>query len=441
MLSGAARDGYFRGMPPNAQTVTVRIDDLSADGAGVGRLPDGRVVFVHRTAPGDEARIRLTQEKRRWARGTLLGLAQTGPSRRDAPCPHYARCGGCTLEHLTYEAQLEAKARRVAQSLRRIGGIDAELPPITPSPAEHRYRNRVSFTLLRLEGERVIAGFHDIEDPNRIVEITDACLLPEPAVAEAWGALRAAWGPSARLLPAGRRLRLTLRGTAGGATTLLIEGGHGRGRAELLVERVPSLAAVWHRPDAGREPQLLAGASRVEDTWAGEPIGLGGALFLQVNRGAAALLEAHVLERAGDVHGLRVVDAYSGVGVYARRLARAGARVTAIEQDAHAVTEGRRAAPEAGFVEGTVESRLEGALPADLVIVNPPRGGLGPEVRAALLARPPARLLYISCDPATLARDAESLAAALRLRGVRCFDLFPQTAHVETVAEFECATS
>jgi 23S rRNA (uracil1939-C5)-methyltransferase len=417
---------------------TVQIEDFSADGAGVAHLADGRVVFVHRTAPGDEARIRLTQEKRRWARGTLVALEQPSPLRRDAPCPHYTRCGGCTLEHISYEAQLEAKRRRVVETVRRIGGIAAEPTAVVASPEEFRYRNRVSFALLRLEGDRVLAGFHDIDDPNRIVDIGGACLLPEPAVAAAWAALRAAWGPSARLLPAGRKLRLTLRGTVNGETTLLVEGGHGDGQPDLLMERVPGLAAIWHRPDPGREPQLLAGNARVVEEWQGERIGLGGALFLQVNRGAAALLEAHVIEQAGPVDGLKVIDAYSGVGLHARRLARLGAQVTAIELDPHAVAEGRAAAPEVNFVAGAVEQHLAQQLPADLLIVNPPRAGLGAEVRAALLRQPPARMLYISCDPATLARDAESVAARLVLRSVRCFDLFPQTAHVETVAEFEC---
>src|SRR5690606_41372241 len=119
-------------------------------GAGVGRLPDGRAVFGHRTAPGGRARVAGVERKRRWARAELRGLLRPGPDRRAAPCPHYDRCGGCTIEHIDYPAQLEIKAAIVAEALRRIGGMDAPVPDVTPSPHEFRYRNRVSFTLLRL---------------------------------------------------------------------------------------------------------------------------------------------------------------------------------------------------------------------------------------------------------------------------------------------------
>jgi 23S rRNA (uracil1939-C5)-methyltransferase len=136
----------------------------------------------------------------------------------------------------------------------------------------------------------------------------------------------------------------------------------------------------------------------------------------------------------GDAAGLRVVDAYCGIGLHARRLARAGASVTGIELDADAVAEARRSAPEgAVFVAAPVEDVLADHLPADLVILNPPRGGIAAEAAEALAAHPAARIVYISCNPATLARDLKRMGAAYSLEGIRSFDLFPQTAHVETV--------
>lgn len=428
----------------------VEITGIAAGGAGVGRLPDGRAVFVHRTAPGELVEVRVIEEKRRWARAELVRLRRTVPERREAPCPHYTRCGGCTLEHLDYDAQRRIKAGIVSDALRRIGGLEVEPPDVVASPAEFRYRNRVSFTLRRLGGGRVIAGFHEIDRPNRIVDITAACLLPEPAVAEAWGRLRAAWGEDAKLLPSGERLRLTLRGTAGGEVALLVDGGFATGRPEELLERA-ALAAIW-RVGRDGEPELLAGEPTLRERWRDEELELGGAVFLQVNRGAAALLEDHVLALAGASSGeeeaerdgrapRRVIDAYCGIGLYARRLARSGAEVMGIELDARAVEVARRLAPAgASFVEGRVEERLAEALPADLVIVNPPRAGLDAEVPRILLDAAPRRLIYVSCDPATLARDLERLAPRYRLRSLRCFDLFPQTAHVETVAELECDT-
>lgn len=422
------------------RTVEVEIHGIAAGGAGVGRLPDGRAIFVHRTAPGERVDVTLIEERRKWARGHLTRVLRAAPERRKAPCPHYGRCGGCTIEHLEYTAQLRSKGTIVVEALRRIGRLEVDEPEVVASPEEFRYRNRISFTLLRLGGGRVVAGFHEIERPGRIVDITEACLLPEPAIAAAWGRLRAEWGEGAHRLPSGDRLRLTLRGSTTGEIALVVEGGYAPGRPDELLARVPELTAIWHRPEgvAGRF-RLLAGKEALEEVWAEESLGLSGAVFLQVNRGAAMLLEAHVLALAGDVEGRRVVDAYCGIGLHARRLARLGAKVVGIELDDLAVEEARRAAPEGTrFIAGRVEDHLVGALPADLVILNPPRAGLDPAVPEILRERPPARVIYVSCDPATLARDLERLGPGFRIESLRCFDLFPQTAHVETVAELRC---
>jgi 23S rRNA (uracil1939-C5)-methyltransferase len=418
----------------------VEVTGIAAGGAGVGRLPDGRAVFVHRTAPGEDVGVRLLDEKRRWARAELVSIQTPSPDRREAPCPHYDRCGGCTLEHLAYPAQLRAKASIVAEALRRIGNVDIGEPEVTASPAEFRYRNRVSFSLVRLGAGRVVAGFHELNHPNRVIDISDACLLPEQPIADVWSKLRAAWGPDARRLPSGRRLRLTLRASAAGEVVLLVDGGYGAGDTPGLLAAVPGLTAVWHRPRAG-STQLLGGAEQVTEDWQDEELALSGTMFLQVNRAAAALLEEHVLEMAGPVSGLRVVDAYCGVGLHARRLARAGAIVRGIELDPEAVEEARRSVPpEVEILSGRTEELLPQALPADLVILNPPRAGLDAEVPAALRGMAQ-RLIYVSCNPATLARDLARMNPDFRLRSVRCFDLFPQTAHVESVAVLDCATT
>lgn len=418
---------------------TVRIDSIAAGGAGVGRGADGRVVFVHRTAPGELVRLRRVEQKRRWARGELLQVLEPSPQRRQAPCRYYARCGGCTLEHMEYAAQLEAKARIVADALARIGHLQVDMPEVVASPNEFRARNRVSFTLLRLRGGGVVAGFHEVNRPDRVLDIDGSCLMPEQPVADAWDRLRQNWGDDASMLPSGIRLRLTLRGSATGRVGLLVQGGFGAGRPADLLSSVPELESIWHQPTPDSEPALLGGAEHLADSWAGEDLALTGAVFLQVNRGTAALLEEHVVARAGDVAGISVVDAYCGVGLHARRLSRLGARVTGIELDSAAIAEARRALPDAEFVAGRVEDALPGALPAQLVILNPPRAGVAAEVVDALLAQPPRRVLYVSCDPATLARDLARLAPAFAVRSIRCFDLFPQTAHVETVAELECS--
>jgi 23S rRNA (uracil1939-C5)-methyltransferase len=424
-----------------SERFTIRIDGIAAGGAGVGRAPDGRAVFVHRTAPGELVEVQVLEARRRWARARALSILEPAAERRDAPCRFYSRCGGCTLEHMQYEAQRRAKARIVADALARIGGRHIEPPEVVASPLEFRYRNRVSFTLLRLRGGGIVAGFHEIDRPDRVVDIDESCLLPEEAIAGAWAALRRHWGGAAGRLPSGLRLRLTLRATSEQRTALLVQGGFGTGRPDELLARVPTLQAIWHQPRPTAEPVLLGGDAQLSENWHEEELSVGGGIFLQVNREAAALLEEHVMQVAGDVAGTTVIDAYCGVGLHARRLARAGASVTGIELDALAVQEGERSAPGVRFIRDRVEDALAGVLPADLVLLNPPRTGIAPAAAHVLRAAPPERVIYISCDPATLARDLDRLGPSFELRSVRCFDLFPQTSHVETVAELTCSTT
>lgn len=414
----------------------VRIRGIGSDGAGVGDLADGRVVFVPRTAPGDEVRVRITKQKRRWARGRLEEILEPAPERVDPACPYYHECGGCSVQHLAYDQQLEWKSRIVQDSLTRIGHLEGErlCSGVEASPKERYYRSRVTFTLVRLPGGRVVAGFHQLARPGHIVDVHDGCILPEEALGTAWLGLRAAWGEGARRLPAGAELRLTLRAVDEGVI-LIVEGGRGPGRADMLLRDVEGLIAVWSTGAGGGAPRLLAGVPRMHDTRLDEAVRTGPRAFVQVNREAAAQVHAWVLEQAGAGPGVRVVDAYCGSGLYGRRLARAGAIAVGIERDAGVARDAARDAPD-GFevVAGAVEDLLAEALPADLVILNPPRAGVAARVPEVLLDAGPPLVIYVSCDPATLARDLERLATAYEVTAVRAFDLFPQTAHVEIVA-------
>lgn len=408
----------------------------------MGRLQDGRAVFVHRTAPGDEAYIKVVETKPRYARGTLLKIEKAGQGRRKAPCPYYGQCGGCTLEHLDYMAQLRVKSFLVADALTRIGKLDVALPHVEPSPNEFRYRNRVSFTLMRLQHGRLVAGFHELEKPGRIVDIAGACLLPEEPIALAWDQLRANWGPDANLLPSGGKLRLTLRASTTGAISLIVEGGGKSGDVAKLLNAVPLISSVWHRPRAEDELVLLGGQEAIQESWQDEEVDLSGSVFLQVNRAAASKLEDYVLDRAGNVKGKTIIDAYCGIGLHARRLARAGAHVTGIELDPLAIQEAKAAGvANTAFICGRAEEEIPRLLPADIVILNPPRAGIEESAIKPLLRHPVDKIIYISCNPATLARDIQRLASRYQLDSLRCFDLFPQTAHVESVAELKCATS
>jgi len=409
----------------------VEIDGIASGGAGLGRLPDGRVVFVPRAAPGDRVRIEVERGAERWTRGEILEVLSPGDDRKGAPCPHFARCGGCALQHLEYPAQLRWKAQIVADALTRIGGVETAPPAIEPSPLEFRYRNRVSFSLRRLRSGRVIAGFHDRSNSRRLVDIGPECLLPSEAIASAWAELRGSWGPRACHLPGGDPLRLTLREDAGGVV-LVVGGATGPGAPEILLESVPGITSIWaHSEENGY--RLLGNRAQTPSPSA--------PAFSQSNpQAGTALIEAQVATLS-IAPGARVIDAYSGTGVLSRRLAEAGAEVVSIESDRNAVRSAQAVAVSGQVIHhGRVEEHLEPLLPADLIFLNPPRSGIGPEVAELLASAGPQDIVYTSCDPATLARDVRRIGTGYRVVSVRCFDLFPQTAHVETLLHLRRST-
>ncbi len=422
------------------QVVVTRVRAIAAGGAGVAELPDGRVAFIHRTAPGDQVEIRVSRVHARWAEAELVAVLHPGPGRVEPTCPLYERCGGCALQHLEYAEQLRWKGRIVADALTRLGGLQVEPPDVAPSPETLRYRNRVTFTVRRLGGGRILAGFHMLHRRGNVLDVRAECRLPEPPIADAWTALRDAWREGARPLPIGRELRVTIRALEDGVV-VLVRGGAEGWRGDELMARVPRVVGVWHQPRGGARPALVGGTPTFE-AWGADRIPVGGEAFLQVNRDGARLVLDHVLRLAGapaqgPAAGL-AVDAYCGVGVYGRALADRGWTVTGIESDPESCAAARHEAP-TGFsvLEGLVEEHLPRTLPAELVVVNPPRSGLQEWVPGMLLHHRPRRVVYVSCDPATLARDAKRMSLGYRLVGLRAFDLFPQTAHVETVATFE----
>ncbi len=413
----------------------MEIATIVAGGDGLARRAAGSVVFVPRTAPGERVEVELIEVRRQWARARTLRVLDPSPDRRTAPCEYYARCGGCQLQHLVYPAQTSAKAQIVADSFRRLGGLDLDLPEIVAAPQEFGYRNRVTF-VLRRTADGVVAGYHAVDSPRDIVDV-DHCPLAEASINQIWRALRSNWGTNAERLPSGRELRLTLRLGDGGAVGLAIEGWRqDHGDPAALLGAVENLEAIWGVAERG-EIVWYSGQRILETSWGTQRLALAGLAFVQINRLVAELLEAHVLEACGDVLGLRIIDAYCGFGARALTLAWQGARVVGIDTDSHAIGRAREVAVESGaparFIPAPVEQALARELPVDLVLLNPPRRGVPDAVAQALVSRPPQRLIYVSCDPATLARDLARLENSFEILSHKAFDMFPQTAHVETV--------
>ncbi len=424
-----------------SEGLDVRIRGLGAGGDGVATLPDGRAIFVPRTAVGDTATITIERHRRRWARGQLLAVVEPSPDRREAPCVRYAECGGCQLQHLTYAAQLEAKAVRIQDALSRIGGLEATLDHVHPSPLEFGYRSRIRCHLTRGRQGHVRAGFHRLSQPGSIVDIDDECRVMDDALRNAWTALRRGWGIEAHMLPRGPSLELLLQSVTGGISLTVVGGTRWRD-ADALLLAVPEIDALWWKRQGSGEVEWIGGAEKLTEDWNAERLRFGASGFLQANRGAAMMLWDLLAGEVGPPEGKRIVDAYCGAGVYGRVLARHGATVIGIEVDPHAAEVALDGAP-SGFDmrRGRVEEVLSELLPADLVIVNPPRQGMHPRAVKALLTNPPERLIYVSCDPATLARDLARMADRFEITRLQAIDLFPQTAHVETVVTAQCRST
>ena len=410
-------------------THLVTIAGIAAGGDGVGRLADGRAVFVPRTAPGDRVVLRPgMQLHKRFARGEVAEVATPGPARVTPPCPHFARdhCGGCQLQQLAYEAQLEAKRALVGDALRRIGKLDCADPEIVEATEEWRYGTKITLAVGRSGGQAVV-GLHPYGHPGVVFPLAD-CHIADFRLMALWRDVKR----HLDLLPP-RLARLTLRLDREGHRHVIAESG----------------GAPWQQADALRAALLdgdgvvcwwqpVDGAARVV-AGGGPKTGFTATAFEQVNPAMGALARAWAVQQLGVQEGCLVWDLYGGVGDTAALLAARGAQVVSVDADQRAVDWAARRpiGPAARFIAGRVEDVLPTLPEPHAVVMNPPRTGLDWTVTLRLRERPVPRVAYISCDPATLARDLHRLSVNYRVSAIRAFDLFPQTAHVETVAVLE----
>jgi 23S rRNA (uracil1939-C5)-methyltransferase len=403
----------------------VRILRLAAGGDGVGKLADGRAVFVPRSAPGDLVTLRNIRRSSRFARARIERVLEPGPDRVEPRCPHYTvdDCGGCQLQHLTPAAQLRARRAIVGDALRRLARLDISDPEIEPAPQQFGYRTKLT---LAAGADRRRLGLHPIDQAQAVFDLARCHITADPLM-ELWEALR----PLRTLLPVGLE-QVVLRLDRGGERHLLakVAGSRVWTRAGELAELLTGQgtpAVLWWQPEGG-VARVVAGRSSRR---------LPGSVFEQVHPAMGDRVRAYAVEQLGSVTGRRAWDLYAGIGETTAALARAGAQVESVERDPKAVAHADAAGPAARRHAGEAEALVGQLGPAELVITNPPRGGMDSAVTAALADRGFERIVYVSCDPATLARDIVRLGPGFRLTHVRAFDLFPQTAHVETVAVLE----
>lgn len=397
---------------------TLRVESIAAGGDGIGRL-DGLAVFVPRTAPGELVEVAV-RTKGRMGKGRLLGIVEPSPDRVAPRCRHYDgdRCGGCQVQHLSIAAQREAKRRIVGDAFARIARRTVDVPPVVESPHEWGYRSRLTLAMRRIEG-RWIFGLHRYDDVDHVFDLGE-CPITDDRVVSAWKEIHGVAG----LLPLAPELRGTVR-LAGDDLAFVVEGGTAWPTARAFGEALSSFGVIRWRPVDGAMRVVLDRRTH----------GTPEESFDQVNQPVATLARAEIVARAMAVNPATVVDAYAGLGMTTRALGGQGVAVTAIELDGVAARYAASRAPGARVLAGRVEDLLPRCLPADVVIVNPPRAGLHERVPQVLQVAPrPRRLLYMSCDPATLARDVSRLPG-WRVTSVRAYDMFPQTAHVEVVCE------
>ena len=444
------------------QLLTLRIERLSSDGSGVAHSADGEAVFVPNTAPGDEARVKIVKDCGRYAFGILDQLLTPSPDRVEVDCPAAGPCGGCSLRHLSYKAELQAKHENVTDAFRRIGGLDVPVLPTVPSPEVDRYRNKVQFPVGRDKNGQPCIGFY-AGRTHRIVPCPDCKLQPGVLneIGNALCAFFAAHGIQPYDEESGKGLVRHIflrRGAHSGQIMVCLvctraKLPHSEELVAQLREQFPAIATILLNVNArntnvilGSETHPLYGPGYLKDTLCGVPVQLGPLSFYQVNTLAAEQLYGIAAQYAQLTPDDLLLDLYCGMGTiglsmvdHCRELVGVEIVPEAIESaKANAARMGDAIATKSRFFcadAGAAATRLaaEGLRP-DVIVLDPPRKGCDEATLSAVIKMNPQRVVYVSCNPATAARDAKWLEAqGYRTEKVQPVDLFPRTRHVECV--------
>lgn len=434
------------------EVVEVEAERLNSLGDAVCRL-DGFVVFVPFLLPGEVARVRITQLKRDYASGRLEGLTRTSPFRRKPPCPLFGRCGGCQLQHAPYGHQLELKGQMLREAFYRIGKLElSEELEVVPSGRELGYRNKLASPV----APRGRLGLY-ARMSHRLVEVDD-CLIQEGIVRECLKSLKGEvkrakiFGFDEASHAGDLRHALIVGSERTGQTMVVLVALDLTEGVKRLVEGVKgtvSPTSLWINLNRRRGNVILG--DEFLHVWGEEEISerlgpfrfkRGPASFFQVNVQVAEELFSFAERKVAGSE--RVLELYCGLGSMTAFLARSSGSVVGVEEVGEAVRLARANAIENGIDNATfVEARAEEALYLleerfDSVVLDPPRGGPSPEVLKAIGESSASRVVYVSCNPSTLARDSSKLLEmGFKLVEVRAFDMFPQTAHLEAAAVFE----
>ncbi len=434
----------------------LNIERLAYGGEAVGHLDDGRTVFVAGACPGDRVAAEIVQDRGRFVRARIHDVLAPSSSRVKPRCPYFGVCGGCSWQHISIELQRSAKREAVVSALKRIGHVsDADaLVAATIAPStEYGYRNKIEL-VADPAARRLDLGFHRAGSDD-VVPVETCALLPSrvsSAPKALTGALRYLAGDanlnvrrvSVRTADATKDLEIALWTDPGPFPRAAA--------ARLLGSALPSTSIVrvlMKGPDKQRKVtgvEVLAGKGAWRERVAGCSFSVSAPSFFQVNTRGAGELVRIVLDEVAVDGTDRVLDLFAGAGTFTLPLARLAGEVVAVEAAGSAVRDLRRnlerASVWAEVIGGDASREIAGLGRFDAVVVDPPRMGLDARVVSALGAARPRVIAYVSCDPATLARDAARLLQeGYRLTRATPVDMFPQTYHVETVARFERANA
>ena len=406
--------------------IELTLDKLVYGGEALGRLPDGRALFVPYALPGEHVRVSLVEEKRGFARAQLLDVLVPSEDRISPICKHFTTCGGCHYQHIPNEIQLQTKADILRDQLERIG--DIENPPVcaaVPSAKQLNYRNHVQFHL-DVEGK---LGFQKWRS-NEVVPIQE-CHLPEEIINQIW--------PQLEVEPQLEIERIGLRAGADNVPMLIFESTSDEA-AEINID-IP-VAAVHLGPQG---VQVLADSSYLAMQLMERSFRVSAGSFFQVNTEMAEKMIVHLLENLPLTADTILLDVYCGVGLFSAFLAPNVGQLIAVESSPIACEDfvvNLNDFENVSLYQDSAERALSSLnLQVDMIVVDPPRAGLARPVMDAILNRlKPKHLAYVSCDPATLGRDAKRLVTGgYRLTQATPFDMFPQTFHIESISFWERA--
>ncbi|MBC1522469.1 23S rRNA (uracil(1939)-C(5))-methyltransferase RlmD [Listeria aquatica] len=443
------------------QLLDVRIEDLTHDGSGVAKV-DGYPLFIPNTLVGERAEIKIVKLNKKFGFGRLMELKEASKDRVEPPCPVYDKCGGCQLQHLSYAGQLEFKRHSVEQVMRRIGKIEAYVEPVLGMDHPFRYRNKSQVPVGTING-RIAAGFYQ-KRTHDIIDM-DYCLIQDERSDKAVQAVRDVMElfqiePYDEVRHKGflRHIMTRVSRSTNELMLVLIT------RTEdfpflaevldALKKRIDGLASVVqnvnpHKTNVifGEKTRVLDGKERITDTIHGIQFAISAKSFYQVNPEQTEVLYAKALEAAGLTGQETVIDAYCGIGSISLCLAKRAKKVYGVEIVDAAIQDARRNAElnqlgnvifETGKAEEVIPRWYKEGVKADVIVVDPPRKGCDEKLLETILAMKPKRVVYVSCEPSTLARDLRILEdGGYKAGSVQPVDMFPMTTHIENVVALE----